>query len=100
MAETATSQKWPRDLLSNPCGTAIASSPDQMTMIKLTDAQRAVLTQAFPAVAHPALGALVFGQFLREQPYSLRLAVTGVGIWLWFVGMALVFAGGKRWTSR
>lgn len=72
----------------------------EMTMIRLAQAQRAVLTQAFPAVGHLALGALVFGQFLREQPYSVWLAVTGVGIWLWFVGMAVVFAGGKRWISR
>ena len=39
-------------------------------MVKLTDAQRAVLVQAFPAIAHLGLGALVFGQFLRDQPFS------------------------------
>jgi hypothetical protein len=67
-----------------------------MTMVKLTNAQRAVLTQAFPAVAHVAVGALVFGQFLRDQPFSFRLAFAGVGIWLWFVTMAVAVAGGKR----
>ncbi|MSO82013.1 MAG: hypothetical protein EXQ53_01765 [Acidobacteria bacterium] len=65
-------------------------------MVKLTDAQRAVLVQAFPAIAHLGLGALVFGQFLRDQPFSWWLAFAGVGVWLWFVSVALVVAGGKR----
>lgn len=64
-----------------------------MTMVKLTNAQRAVLTQAFPAVGHLGLGALVFGQFLRDQPFSLRLALAGIGIWLGFVTFAVVLAG-------
>ena len=63
-------------------------------MVKLTDAQRAVLIQAFPAIAHLALGALVFGQFLRQQPFWLASA--GVGIWLGFVSFAVVLAGEKR----
>jgi hypothetical protein len=65
-------------------------------MIKLKDPQRAVLVEAFPAAGHLGLGALVFGQFLREQPYSMGLFVTGVCIWLWFVGMAVALAGGKQ----
>ncbi len=65
-------------------------------MVRLTDTQRAVLTQAFAAVAHLGLGAMVFGQFLREQPFSFRLGLAGVGIWLWFVAMAIAAAGGKR----
>ena len=96
MAETATSQTQTAIFLHNPRGTAVASAFDTMTMIKLTDAQRTVLTQALPAVAHLALGALVFGQFLREQPYSLWLAVAGVALWLWFIGMAVAEAGGKQ----
>ena len=79
-----------------PRGTAVASAFDAMTMVKLIDAQRTVITQALPAVAHLAVGALVFGQFLREQPYSLWLAVAGVAIWLWFIGMAVAVAGGKQ----
>ena len=67
-----------------------------MTMLRLTDAQRAVLIQAFPAVAHLAVGALVFGQFLRQQPFSLRVAVGGVVIWIVFVSWAVMLAGGKR----
>jgi len=65
-------------------------------MVEFTDPQRAVLVQALPAVAHLGVGALVFGQFLRDQPFSFWLAFVGIGIWLWFVGVAVVIAGGRR----
>lgn len=68
-------------------------------MVKFTDAQRAVLVQAFPAVAHLGLGAMVFGQFLREQSFSFRMALAGIGMWLWFVSMAVVVAGAKAMTN-
>jgi len=96
MGETATAGSGRRFSSAIPHGTAVASSFDAKTMVRLTDAQRTVLTQALPAVAHLALGALVFGQFLREEPYSLSLAVAGIAIWLWFVGMAVAVAGGKQ----
>jgi hypothetical protein len=85
----------------NRAGTPLASSfggpaPFEATMLRLSDAQRAALTQAFAAVAQLALGALVFGQFLRERPFSFGLAYVGVGIWFWFVGLALAAAGGRR----
>ena len=67
-----------------------------MTMIKLTDAQRAVLIQAFPAVGHLGLGALAFGQFLREQTFSGWLAIAGIAIWVVCVAMAVVVAGGSN----
>jgi len=67
-----------------------------MTMIRLADGQRAVLVQAFPAAANLGLGALVFGQFLRQQPFSISLAMAGAGIWLAGVAVAFVLAGGKR----
>ena len=65
-------------------------------MLRLSDPQRAVLVQVIPAVANLAVGAMVFGQFLRPQPYSMALAATGIAFWLVFVGMAVVVAGGKR----
>jgi hypothetical protein len=67
-----------------------------MTMLKLTNGQRAVLVQSFPAVGHLSLGALVFGQFLRDQPFSFWLAVAGFGIWLGLVSVAVVIAGDKQ----
>jgi hypothetical protein len=87
-----------RDAICSIIRTAHLSHPDpgQMTMIKLAEGQRAVLVQAFPAVGHLGIGALVFGQFLRQQPFSIVLALAGVGIWIWFVSLAVVLSGGKR----
>ena len=85
-------------MLGNSHGTVVALRRRQaeMTMIRLTDAQRAVLVQALPAVAHLGLGALVFGQFLREQPFSIRLALAGIAVWMGFVSVAVVLAGRKQ----
>jgi hypothetical protein len=55
----------------------------QTTMLELADGQRAVLVQAFPA-------------FLRQQPFSTVLALAGIGIWLWCVGLAVVLSGERR----
>ena len=90
VAELAPDFKWHSRRMRHPQA--------QMTMIRLSDAQRAVLTQTLPAVAHLGLGALVFGQFLRDQPFSWWLASAGVGIWLWVVSVAVAVAGGKRWV--
>jgi hypothetical protein len=65
-------------------------------MLRLNDAQRAVLVQAIPAVAHLAVGAMVFGQFLRQQPFSAGLALAGIAFWVVFVSITVVFAGGKQ----
>ena len=67
-----------------------------MTMLKLTDAQRTVLVQAFPAVGHLAVGGLVFGQFLRQQPFSMRLALVGIAIWFVAIAIAVIVAGAGR----
>ena len=65
-------------------------------MLRLNDAQRTVLVQAFPAVAHLAVGGLVFGQFLSEQPYSVPLALIAVVGWLVCVSLAVIIAKGER----
>ena len=65
-------------------------------MLRLSDPQRAVLVQAMPAVANLGLGALVFGQFLRQQPFSVALAGSGVAFWFALIGYTLVITGGKR----
>jgi hypothetical protein len=69
-------------------------------MIQLRDAQRAVLVQAFPVVGHLAVGGLVFGQFLREQPFSTRLAFIGIAIWFVAITLAVMVAGAERWMNR
>jgi hypothetical protein len=65
-------------------------------MLRLTDAQRAVLVQAIPAVANLGIGTMVFGQFLRQQSFSIGLALSGLSVWFVLVGLTVIFAGGKR----
>ena len=65
-------------------------------MLRLSDPQRAVLVQALPAVANLAIGAMVFGQFLRQQTFSTGLALAGIGFWVLLVGATVLLAGDKR----
>ena len=61
-------------------------------MVILSTRQRAVLIGKLPDIANVAAGALVFGQFLGDRPYSPALAVYGVGIWSALIGFALLLA--------
>jgi hypothetical protein len=69
-------------------------------MLKLDHEQRKVLVQALPAAANLGLGAMMFGQFLRDQPFSWGMAVAGIGIWIIGVTFAIWLAGGQRWMNR
>jgi hypothetical protein len=93
MAETANTSKG-----AAICPAIRAARPSHSregTMVKFSDAQRAVLIQAFPAVAHVAAGGLVFGQFLRGEPFSTGMALAGVGVWIGFVSVAVMLARKK-----
>lgn len=59
-------------------------------MVGLTKEQRRMLIDKVPDAANLALGALVFGQFLGDRPFSRVLASAGVGVWLALVGYALL----------
>ena len=61
-------------------------------MLRLTHAQRTVLIQAFPAVAHVTAGGTVFSQFVRDRPFSVPLAVVGIAAWFALIGFALLLA--------
>ena len=65
-------------------------------MLDFSERQRGVLIQAIPAVANLGVGALVFGQFLRQEPFSLRLALAGIALWFVIIGVAVVRAGERR----
>ena len=65
-------------------------------MLRLSDPQRAVLVQVVPAVANLAVGALLFGQFLRDEPFSVSQASGGIVFWLAAIGVTLWLAGAKR----
>ena len=61
-------------------------------MVVLSSRQRAVLVEKLPDIANLAAGALVFGQFLGDRPYSPGLALYGVGIWSALMGFVLLLA--------
>ena len=69
-------------------------------MLGFTSDQRRMLIDKLPDAANMAWGALLFGQFLGERPFSLTMAVFGTVVWLAFVGGSLWLGGRRRnpWT--
>ena len=59
-------------------------------MLRLTDEQRGVLADKLFDVANVAVGAMVFGQFLSDGPFSALLALAGVTAWILLVTFAMV----------
>jgi len=68
----------------------------EMTMLKWSSEQRALLAETLRDVANIAVGAMVFGQFLGAQAFSPWLALLGVVVWSCLVVFALVVAGRNR----
>jgi hypothetical protein len=62
------------------------------TMLHLSDDQRRMLIDKVPDVANVAAGALVFGQILAGQRFSLPLAAVGTAIWIVLVGWSFFLA--------
>ena len=46
-----------------------------------------MLLEKLPDVANLGVGALLFGQFVSNQPFSLRLALSGCVIWMAFMAI-------------
>ena len=67
-----------------------------MTMLELHDKQRALLADKPLDVGNVAAGAMGFGQFLSDRPFSAWLAVLGFVLWGGFLTLGTVLAGGKR----
>ena len=65
-------------------------------MLVLNDAQRALLTDKVPDVANLAVGALFFGQFLGDRPFSPTLALYGLGSWAVLFAWAVMLAARKK----
>ena len=73
----------------------MASRVRQMsTMLLLNRAQRTVLVDKVPDVANLAIGALSFGQFLADRPFSFTLALSGVAMWVVLMAWAIALANG------
>lgn len=61
-------------------------------MLVLNDAQRALLADKVPDAANLAAGAMVFGQFLGDRPFSLTVALWGIGVWIALIAWGVVLA--------
>ena len=58
-------------------------------MLELNDEQRRIIVDKVPDMANVAAGAMVFGQFLADRPFSLMLGVAGAAGWLVVAGWTL-----------
>ena len=65
-------------------------------MVGLTTEQRGMLIDKLPDAATLALGALVFGQFLGDRPFSIAVAALGIATWAVLLGYAFILGRGKR----
>ena len=64
------------------------------TMLLLNREQREMLVDKLPDLANLAIGALSFGQFLADRPFSFTLAICGAAIWLALMAWAIALADG------
>lgn len=67
-----------------------------MVGLVLTTEQRGMLVDKLPDGANLALGALVFGQFLGDGPFSLDVAALGVAAWASLLCWGLFLARRRR----
>ena len=59
------------------------------TLLVLGREQRVLLAETVRDIANIAAGAMVFGQFLAIETFSLWIAVGGMAVWVALVGWAI-----------
>jgi len=62
-------------------------------MVRLTERRRAVLAEKFGDLANFAVAALIFGQAVGQDSFSVRVGLAGFAIWLLFMGATFFLAG-------
>jgi hypothetical protein len=80
---------------SKPVFSRLPTAGDMLfktTMLLLNRAQRILLVEKLADIGNVAAGALIFGQFLSEYPFSPSLAAFGVGTWLVLTSIAVTIA--------
>ncbi|HEU5258503.1 MAG TPA: hypothetical protein VFU28_21100 [Vicinamibacterales bacterium] len=65
-------------------------------MIELNSKQRALIADKLFDVANVGVGGMVFGQFLSDHPFSVLLALTGLGIWVTLFVVSVAVEGRTR----
>jgi len=66
-------------------------------MLRLTQEQRVLLAETVRDIANIAAGAMVFGQFLGREMFSLPTALTGLVLWVGLVSWAIALAREVKW---
>jgi hypothetical protein len=61
-------------------------------MLRLTKRQWELFADQSSALANLGAAALVFGQFISGRPFSVRMLVSGLLIWLALTAIALLVA--------
>ena len=61
-------------------------------MLRLKRAHRVLLADKLPDAANVVLAGFVVGQALSQQPFSLALAVVGIGVWIAFMVAAVLLS--------
>ena len=65
-------------------------------MLILQREQHLLLAETLRDIANVTAGAMVFGQWLAERPFSPWLALFGIELWVGLVTMAVLIAGRTR----
>jgi hypothetical protein len=65
-------------------------------MLRLTKPRREILSEKLGDLANLAVGALVFGQAIGQDTFSLGVAVAGMTIWGLLMVFTLALKGGSR----
>jgi hypothetical protein len=65
-------------------------------MLESNKTQRGVLIDKIPALANLGAGAMIFGQFLNQRPFSWLVAVSGIALWIFLTGCAIAIARGEQ----
>jgi len=65
-------------------------------MLRLTLAQRRIVQEKLPDLANLAVATAVFGQMVSGQPFSIRIASAGIGIWLTLMLVAFYSGDSER----
>ena len=65
-------------------------------MIRFSEGRRTHLAEKFGDLANLAAAALVFGQAVSQDAFSLRQGVAGITIWSLFMSVSFLLRGESR----
>jgi hypothetical protein len=76
-------------------GTSLVSVGGDGTMVRFNEGQRVAFGHSLIELANFAAAALVFGQFVGQQPPSWMVMFGGIAVWWALIGIGLKLLGGR-----